>query len=144
VVVAHAAPLDDRWNAYPWTPDEELEAAFAGADGGLLVRAHNHLPFHRTLPDGRLLVSVGAVGLALAGRPEAQWALLTRSRGGWRVRHASEPYDVAATLRRFDESGYLEVAGPIGAALPTRDGDGDPPARAVPPLRARLAGVGTR
>jgi hypothetical protein len=114
VVIAHAAPLDDRWNAYPWTPDEEIEAAFAGADGGLLVRAHNHLPYHRTLPDGRLLVSVGAVGLALAGRPEAQWALLTRHRDGWRVRHASETYDVATTLRRFDESGYLEVAGPIG------------------------------
>jgi hypothetical protein len=114
VVIAHAAPHDDRWNAYPWTGDEEVEAAFAGAGGGLLVRAHNHLPFHRTLPDGRLLVSVGAVGLALAGRPEAQWALLTRRSGGWQVRHASEPYDVAATLRRFDESGYLEVAGPIG------------------------------
>jgi hypothetical protein len=59
-------------------------------------------------------VSVGAAGLALSGRPEAQWALLSRHRDGWRVRHASEPYDVAATLRRFDESGYLEVAGPIG------------------------------
>ena len=114
VVVAHAAPDDDRWSAFPWTADEELESMFAGADAGLLVRAHNHLPFHRTLPDGRLLVSVGAVGLALAGRPEAQWALLTRRGDAWRVRHASEPYDVAATLRRFDESGYLEVAGPIG------------------------------
>jgi predicted phosphodiesterase len=114
VTVVHAAFADDQWSAFPWTSDDEVEAMFAGADGRLLVRGHNHMPFHRTLPDGRLLVSVGAVGLALSGRPEAQWALLSRHRDGWRVRHASEPYDVDATLRRFDESGYLEVAGPIG------------------------------
>jgi len=114
VVVVHAAPDDDQLGAFPWTPDGDLEAAFAGVDAGLIVRGHNHLPFERRLPDGRLLVSVGAVGLALAGRPEAQWALLSHERGGWRVRHGSEPYDVAATLRRFDTSGYLDVAGPIG------------------------------
>jgi predicted phosphodiesterase len=114
VTVVHAALTSDQWSAFPWTSDDEVAAMFAGADGRLLVRGHNHMPFHRTLPDGRLLVSVGAAGLALSGRPEAQWALLSRHRDGWRVRHASEPYDVAATLRRFDESGYLDVAGPIG------------------------------
>ncbi len=115
VHVMHAAPGDDRVSVFPWTPDAELERRFAGIDAGLLVRAHNHLPFHRTLEDGRLLVSAGAVGLALAGRPEAQWVLLTRDRGGWRVEHRSEPYDVEAALRRFEESGYLEAAGPVGA-----------------------------
>ena len=115
VLVMHAMPQADHVSAYPWTPDAELTAGLDGADAELLVRGHNHLPFHRTLPDGRLLVSVGAVGLALAGRPEAQWALLERRRTGWRVEHRSEAYDVAAALRRFDESGYLDAAGPIGA-----------------------------
>jgi hypothetical protein len=115
VHVMHAAPGDDHVGMFPWTPDDELERRFAGIDAGLLVRAHNHLPFHRTLADGRLLVSAGAVGLALAGRPEAQWVLLDRRRGGWRVEHRSEPYDVEAALRRFDESGYLDATGPIGA-----------------------------
>jgi len=114
VYVMHAAPGDDHVGVFPWTPDDELVPRLAGVDAELLVRAHNHLPFHRTLPDGRLLVSAGAVGLALAGRPEAQWVLLTRERASWRVEHRSEPYDVAATLRRFDDSGYLDAAGPIG------------------------------
>lgn len=114
VYVMHAAPGDDHVAVFPWTPDAELAPRLAGVDAELLVRAHNHLPFHRTLPDGRLLVSAGAVGLALAGRPEAQWVLLTRERASWRVEHRSEPYDVAATLRRFDDSGYIDAAGPIG------------------------------
>jgi 3',5'-cyclic AMP phosphodiesterase CpdA len=114
VYVMHAAPGDDHAGVFPWTPDDELVPLLAGVDAELLLRAHNHLPFHRTLPDGRLLVSAGAVGLALAGRPEAQWALLTRGRVGWRVEHRSTPYDVAAALRRFDDSGYLDAAGPVG------------------------------
>jgi hypothetical protein len=114
VYVMHAAPGDDHAGVFPWTPDDELVPLLAGVDAELLLRAHNHLPFHRTLHDGRLLVSAGAVGLALAGRPEAQWALLTRGRVGWRVEHRSTPYDVAAALRRFDDSGYLDAAGPVG------------------------------
>ncbi len=114
VAVMHAGPTDDRLNAYPWTPDDRIETAFGGLEAELLVRAHNHVPFQRPLADGRMLVSVGAVGLALAGRPEAQWALLERRRGAWWVEHRSEAYDVAATLHRFDETGYLETAGPIG------------------------------
>jgi len=115
VYVMHAAAGDDHAGAFPWTPDDDLAPLFAGVDAALLLRGHNHLPFHRTLEGGRLLVSAGAVGLALAGRPEAQWALLTREARGWRVEHRSTPYDVAAALRRFDESGYLEAAGPVGA-----------------------------
>jgi hypothetical protein len=114
VTVMHAGPTDDQVNAYLWTAEDEIEATFAGLEATLLVRAHNHLPFQRPLSDGRLLVSIGAVGLALAGKPEAQWALFERRPGGWRVEHRSEPYDVAATLRRFDETGYLEMAGAIG------------------------------
>jgi len=115
VYVMHAAPGDDHAGVFPWTPDDELSPLFADVDAEVLLRAHNHLPFQRTLEDGRSLVSAGAVGLALAGRPEAQWALLTRRPAGWRVEHRSTPYDVAAALRRFDESGYLDAAGPIGA-----------------------------
>jgi len=114
VAVVHAAPGDDRAGAFPWTEEAALEALFAGVDAGLVVRAHNHLPFERTLSGGRLLVSVGAVGIPLVGRTEAQFGLLTRGRdGAWSVRHVSVPYDVDATLARFERSGYLDAVGPM-------------------------------
>ncbi len=115
-LVVHATPADDATSVFAWSTDDEVEAAFAGHPGELIVRAHNHLPFQRPLADGRLLVSLGAVGLSLVGRAEAQWGLFTRRADGrgWHVAHRSERYDVAATVRRFHESGYLEVAGPVG------------------------------
>jgi len=115
VRVMHAAPGDDRVNLFPWSDDDVLERVLDPASEGLLVRGHNHLPFHRHLADGRLLVSVGSVGIPLIGRPEAQFALVTHhSRRGWSVRHVSLAYDVEATLARFDDSGYLQAVGPIG------------------------------
>lgn len=113
-VVVHAAPADDATSVFPWSDDDEVAATFAGVDAALVVRAHNHLPWQRPLPGGRLLASVGAIGLSLVGRSEAQWGLFTRRADGWHVDHRSEPYDVAATVRRFRESGYLDVAGPVG------------------------------
>jgi hypothetical protein len=115
MLVVHATPDDDATSLFPWSTDAEVEAAFAGHDASLLVRGHNHLPYGRPLADGRLLVSLGAVGLSLVGRSDAQWGLFTRrADGGWHVAHRSERYDVAATVRRFRESGYLDVAGPVG------------------------------
>jgi hypothetical protein len=114
-LVVHAVPDDDATSLFAWTTDDEVEGHFAGHAAGLIVRAHNHLPFQRPLADGRLLVSIGAVGLSLVGRPDAQWGLFTRrSDGRWHVAHRSERYDVAATVRRFRESAYLDVAGPVG------------------------------
>ncbi len=114
VLLMHAGPADDHVNLYPWSDDGSLERVLDPATEALLVRGHNHLPFHRTLADGRLLVSVGAVGLSLVGRPEARFGLLTRhARRGWTVRHVSLPYDVDATLARFVDSGYLREVGPM-------------------------------
>ncbi len=114
-LVVHAVPDDDATSLFAWSTDDEVEAAFAGQVAGLIVRAHNHLPFQRPLAGGRQLVSLGAVGLSLVGRPDAQWGLFTRRPdGSWHVAHRSERYDVAATVRRFRESGYLDVSGPVG------------------------------
>jgi len=115
VLVVHAVPDDDATSLFAWSTDAEVEGAFVGHGAGLIVRAHNHLPFQRPLAEGGLLVSLGAVGLSLVGRPDAQWGLFTRRPdGSWHVAHRSERYDVAATVRRFRETEYLDVAGPVG------------------------------
>lgn len=47
------------------------------------------------------------------GHVAAQFTMLSKMAAGWRVQHHAVPYDVAATVRRFRESGYMEAGGPM-------------------------------
>lgn len=122
LLFVHATRQDDRGNVTPFMHDAEVTLLFTSDASPqrpqLIVRGHNHLVNTRTLAQGALagttIITVGAVGLALAGAPAAQYALLTKVRSGWQVQHCVVPYDVDATLRRFRDSGYLAAAG--GAA----------------------------
>jgi predicted phosphodiesterase len=113
VLFVHGSPRSDSDLVFPYTPEAELEDKFAGVTEPLVVRGHNHYCGVRDWRGGRI-VTVGSVGLALDGTPSAQFALLEqRTDGVWRIEHQSVPYDVAATLRRFQETGYLEQGGPV-------------------------------
>src|SRR2546423_1906731 len=76
--------------------------------------AGNH---ERQLPDGRLVVNPGSVGLQAYddehphphwienGSPHARYALLMRMRQGWRVDLRSVPYEHEAAARLADANG---------------------------------------
>lgn len=122
LLFVHATRQSDRGNVSPFMVDADVTPMFV-CDAfprcpKLIIRGHNHLVNTRGLARGELagttIVTVGAVGMSLAGIPEAQYALVSRTQKGWQVQHRAVPYDVDATLRRFQESGYLEAAG--GAA----------------------------
>lgn len=113
VLVVHASPRSDADSVMPHTPVERLDEMFGETEAPVIVRAHNHVCSTRDWR-GRRIVTTGAVGLPLDGNPEAQFCVLTRTCGPWRVEHHKVPYDVQATLRRFRESGYLAEAGPVG------------------------------
>ncbi len=115
VLFVHGSPRNDHDLVFPYTPDAELAEKFAGAGERFVVRAHNHYCGVRDWSGGRI-VTVGSVGLPLDGTPQAQFTVIERDAmaiGGWRVEHHAVPYDVAAAVRRFRESGYLDVAGPM-------------------------------
>jgi hypothetical protein len=44
----------------------------------------------------------------------AQYALLEIESGSWKVIHKNVPYDLEKTMKRFQQSNYLELAGPMG------------------------------
>ena len=78
----------------------------------LIVRAHNHYCGVRDWRGGRI-VTVGSVGLPLDGTLQAQFTVIERGPAAgdeWRIEHHAVPYDVAAAVRRFRESGYLNAA----------------------------------
>ncbi len=122
LLFVHASRQGDKGNVTPFMLDADVAAMFASdafpKHPKLIIRGHNHLVNTRVLARGELaettIVTVGAVGMSLAGIPEAQYALVSHTHQGWQVQHRAVPYDVDATLQRFRDSGYLETAG--GAA----------------------------
>lgn len=112
LLFVHASVRNDRDTVLGYTPVEELEAMFPNVTASYIVRAHNHVCASRFW-ENRVIVTSGSVGLPLDGRTTAQFLVLDQLDDTWRIQHAAIPYDVEATLKRFETTGYLETAGPM-------------------------------
>jgi predicted phosphodiesterase len=112
LLVVHGSLRNDRDTVALYTPDAELATMFPDVQQTIIARAHNHICQVRHWQD-RLIITAGSVGLPLDGNPTAQYLILQRRQTEWNVAHQSVPYDVDRTLRRFHETGYLEIAGPM-------------------------------
>jgi predicted phosphodiesterase len=114
ILAAHSLPDDDlTYVLHEVTPEGVRERAHAGiaallpplAGESLVLTAHTHRARMVTLPDGRLVMNPGSVGLPgysdtephphrmEAGTPHARFALLEQTRGAWRVEFHAIPYD---------------------------------------------------
>lgn len=114
LLIVHASARDDHDSVYPHTPEDQLQAMFAGVhQERYIVRAHNHIGQVRLWERG-VIVTGGSVGLPLDGHPTAQYLLMDQTKGGWRIQHQSVPYNVDATVKRFQDTGYLGATGPMG------------------------------
>jgi predicted phosphodiesterase len=114
LLLTHGSLRSDNDLIFPYTSDAEIAPMFAGHAAPWIARGHNHFASVRLWGDRRI-VTVGSVGLPLDGTPAAQFTILERRGKVWDVFHRAIPYDVSATLRRFDETGYLESAGPMAS-----------------------------
>ena len=112
MLLVHASARNDNDLIFPYTADAAVEQMFAGVTEPWLVRGHNHFASVRLWGDRRI-VTVGAVGLPLDGMPAAQFTVMEKWKGEWRVDHRCARYDVGETVRRFYDSGYLDTAGPM-------------------------------
>jgi putative phosphoesterase len=93
----------------------------------VVVCGHSHVPRTVWLPDGRLVVNPGSVGIPAydddlpyqhvmeAGSPHARYAVLTRQPVGWVIEHVALPYpwsqaaDVARRNGRPDRARWIET-----------------------------------
>ena len=116
VLFYHSNPRNDMDILRSYTPDEDLEKTFSGLEETILVGGHTHTQQTRRWRKHTIVVcgSVGATNDYSAG---AQYVLLEKLEGEWLIRHRNVPYDVAETLRRFEETDYLTFAGPIGRLM---------------------------
>lgn len=133
VFLCHATPESDTtyWldrlgadAAMRLRPLAEIEAAAEGIDASLILCGHTHIPRAVRLRDGRLVVNPGSVGcpgytdeapvphIVQAGAPDASYAILEQTAGGWSVTFRLVPYDseaAAAQARRHGRDDWADA-----------------------------------
>ncbi len=113
--VVHASMRGTRDGVYVQTLDDVLREQIAPPPK-LFVVGHTHQPLIRSIDD-TLVVNVGAVGLPFDGDPRASYAQLTWQAGRWAAEIIRLEYDRAQADRDFDETGFVEAAGPIARLI---------------------------
>jgi predicted phosphodiesterase len=113
----HGSPRSDEEMITPATPVARMRALAAGVDERVLVSAHTHIQFDRTVA-GIRSISPGSIGLPYEGRRGAFWALL-----GVHVELRHTNYDVDLAVARFRETTDPFAQAIVDMLL-------DPPARA--------------
>lgn len=83
----------------------ELTNKLAGISQSVVLCGHDHVPRKVRLPNQKLIVNPGSVGLPAycdhspyphtmqAGTPHARYSILYGNHGGWRVEEVAVPYD---------------------------------------------------
>ncbi len=128
--LCHGSPGDDAGYLL-WTVDErgarrssdgEISKRLHGVEAPVILCGHDHRQADRRLPDGRLILDPGSVGLPAysdghpyphvmqSGTPHARYAILHRADGSWEIEHRSVAYDWAAASRTASENGRSDWA----------------------------------
>lgn len=104
---SHGSPRSDVECVTESTPAERVREFMAGREERVVVTAHVHVQYDRTV-DGVRLLSPGSVGLPYEGEPGAYWALL-----GPDVDMRRTEYDVEAAvaqMRATDDPSAEQIA----------------------------------
>ncbi len=119
VQFVHGSLLGTRDGIYPETSDYSLRRKI-GLDHyspnehllALFGVGHTHRPVIRWI-NGVLVVNAGSVGLPFDHDTRLAYAQLTWQDGNWRAEIIRLAYDLQSAQRDFQDTGYLENAGPL-------------------------------
>lgn len=99
-----------------------IATSVAGIVQPIILSGHSHIPRSVYLPQGKLLINPGSVGMPAysmdtyvmeSGSPHARYALLHQKQDGWQVEHIQVPYaweqaaQVARESQRDDWAQWL-------------------------------------
>lgn len=111
ILFCHGSPRSDNDIMVAHTPESNLATMLEGIEETIIIRGHTHVAQTRVW-QGKMIVTSGSVGLPLDHFRTAQFLLLERRKGVWETLHEGVPYDVDQAVKRFYDSGYLDIAGP--------------------------------
>ena len=114
--LTHASMRGTRAGIYWHTPDDAYPELIGQPQPPLFCVGHTHIPLIRRI-DGTLVVNAGAAGLPFDGDRRASYAQLTWCKGRWDARIVRLDYDRQQAERDFEDSGFLDEAGPLARLM---------------------------
>jgi predicted phosphodiesterase len=121
VLLVHGSPRRINEYLFEDRPDDYFKRIMDGIDADVLVCGHTHLPYFKTLPDGRHIVNAGSVGKPKDRDARAGYVTLSAQGTDLRVEFIRVPYDVeraAQAIEATPETGGM----PHAFAQMLRDG----------------------
>lgn len=94
VLLVHGSPRKINEYLYEDRPDASFQRIMDGIDADVLVCGHTHLPYHKTLPDGRQIINAGSVGKPKDNNRDACYVILSAENKQLQVTFVRVPYDV--------------------------------------------------
>jgi len=100
----------------------ELRAKLCSVELPVVLCGHDHIAHTVHLPDGRLIIDPGSVGLPAytddlpfphvmeAGSPHARYSIISRTEIGWRVENIAVPYDWESAAKKAFKNGRPDWA----------------------------------
>lgn len=102
VLLTHGSPRKINEYLYADRTDESLQRILNATDADVLVCGHTHLPYHRTLPDGRQVINAGSVGKPKDNNPHACYVLLGAQGKTLTVEFVRVPYDIEQAAKAIE------------------------------------------
>lgn len=115
VHVTHGTLAGNRDGISASTPDLAL-ADKLPPDLALFITGHTH-KVHRRRYAGMDIVNVGSVGSPFDGDPRGSLGFFTYHGGQWHTEIRRFRYDRELAARRFQDSGFLELGGPLARVI---------------------------
>lgn len=104
VLMCHGSPRKINEALLDNRPDKTFTRLLHDYAAEVLVCGHTHLPYHRTLPDGRHAVNAGSVGKPEDGDNRACYVVLAGDAGNLHVAFVRVAYDTERAAQPIEAS----------------------------------------
>ncbi|MEM9950501.1 MAG: metallophosphoesterase family protein [Chloroflexota bacterium] len=104
VLLVHGSPRKINEYLYEDRTDTSLLRIMDGIEQSVMVCGHTHLPYDRTLSDGRRIINAGSVGKPKDNNADACYIVLTATDEGLTVDFVRVPYDIERIATAIEAS----------------------------------------
>jgi len=104
ILFVHGSPRKVNEYLYEDRPERSVERLFENSDVDIIICGHTHLPYHRTLSNGKQIINAGSVGKPKDGDPRAGYIVVSVEDQVLSVEFIRVAYDVEKAAKAIEVS----------------------------------------